>query len=137
MAAALSRGLIKPGSIIYCFSSEANKSKFSLVVYLDNNAGFLLCTYINSRIHPLIEKNPTLRTCQVDIDPAMYNFLDHTSYIDCTKINDEFDLEQVASSGGYRGNLSDTDLLRVIEAINSAPTISPVDKDLIISALGG
>jgi hypothetical protein len=66
-----------------CPHTVPAKDKFVLIVCIDvTPLGF----FINTNIHPFILNRPNLLDCQVSIKASDYWFLDHDSYIDCTKL---------------------------------------------------
>lgn len=101
----------------------------------------MLVFLINSRIPPFIQNNPALRACQVPILQAFYPFLEHDSYLNCTKVFDEIDIDQaldhlVNDQDSYKGDLLKGEILEILQAINLAPTITDCDKELIMASLG-
>ncbi len=138
---ALLRAKLKPGSIIhlYCDFITNPDNKFVVIMYVDDDT--VLACLINSRIHPFIEKDPRLKACQIKLDAKTYTFLDHDSFLNCARLFDDFDISTIIdhlldNPDDYKGSLGESELVGVIEAINYTDTISEIDRDLIIKALG-
>jgi hypothetical protein len=141
---ALIKAKIKAGSILYlpCNFISNPHPKFMVVAHIDYAEELMLVFLINSEIHPLIEKDPSLRSCQVTLERSIYPFLDHNSYLNCSRVFDDIIIEEAIDTilrepdRHIVGNLLDDETLKVIEAVNSAPTIIEYDKALIIGSLG-
>jgi len=111
------------------------------IAHIDYEDNFALIFLINSEIHALIEKSPALKACQVTLKQSVYTFLDHDSYLNCAKVFQDLSSHElvnrlVQNEGSYIGHLNADEILQVIEAVNSAPTLSAEEKDLIINSLG-
>jgi hypothetical protein len=140
----LIKAKIKAGSIIYLpcnFIIDPHK-KFMVVAHVDYTEELMLVFLINSQIHPLIEKDPLLKHCQVLLKKTIYTFLDHDSHLNCAKAFDDVIIDEAVDfllrePQNYKGHLHDDEILSVIEAVNSTSTIPEYDKDLIIASLGG
>ena len=140
---ALLKAKIKPGCILHTFCGFINnpKNKFVVVAHIDFAEDLILAFIINSRVHPLIEKDPALKTCQVKLEKATYAFLSHDSYLNCAEVCDSLEIDDITthlltSPTDIRGCLSEKDLLEVIQVVHSAKTITEYDKNLIIKSLG-
>lgn len=138
---ALIRAKLKPGSIVhlYCDFIDNPNNKFMVIMYIDDDV--VLACLINSRIHPLNEKDPRLRACQVRLEANNYPFLNYYSFLNCARVFDDINtttlIDRLLSSPeDYKDRLCETDLLETIEAIKGADTISDIDRDCIINALG-
>jgi hypothetical protein len=138
---ALWRAKLGPGSIVhlYCDFIVNPDNKFLVIMYIDDDT--VLACLINSRIHPLIEKDPRLKACQIMLDAKTYTFLNHDSFLNCTKLFDDLDTSKIIdhlldNPDDYKGSLGESELVSVIEAINDTDTISEMDRGLIIEALG-
>jgi len=112
-----------------------------IVVHVDYDVGLMLVFLINSRIHPLIENNPTLKACQISLKKSKYPFLDHDSYLNCCEVFDSLDIDTAIDHllrypKDFKGQLLEEESLEVIQAVNTARTISEYDKSLIIESLG-
>ena len=139
----LLKAKIQPGCIIHipCDFIVNPHSKFILICHIDNSNGDVLLFLINSNIHILLANDPRFAKCQVELknDPP-YDFLDHTSYIDCTEVFYDFNIDDIVEhllvhTEDYKIKISDGILERVIEAVHFAPSVTQIDKDLIIASL--
>jgi len=140
---ALLKAKIKPGCILHTFCDfiADPKSKFVVVVHIDYDEDLMLVFIVNSRVHPLIERDPMLKACQVKLEKATYTFFDHDSYLNCAEVYDPPEIDKIIDHllvypQDIRGSLIEKDLLEVIQAVNSATTITEYDKNLIIKSLG-
>ena len=127
---------IKPGCIlhIFCDFIENPKPKFIVIMHTDpENDEFLVFT-INSEIPPFIEDDPHLRAGQIMLRATTYTFLTHDSYIDCIKVHYGFNSE---TPHDHRGKLHKTEIRKIIAFVQTAQTIPPDDKSVIIKSLGG
>jgi hypothetical protein len=100
----------------------------------------LLFFVINSNIHKYIEIRPELKKCQVIIPEADYDFLDHDSFIDCSNVIDSIDGLEIINQIGkdlsrLKGELNKATKILIIAAVQTAKTVSPYHKKLIIGAL--
>jgi hypothetical protein len=135
---------IGPGSILHlpCDYIEEDKYKYVVVAAVDYEYDLLFLFFINSRIRPFISRRPDLLQCQVKLHHTIgeYSFLQHDSFIDCSKLVDElgvdFVVDYVLTNGGdYKGDVRGQEIQAIISAVKSTPTISEDDKELILDAL--
>lgn len=121
---------LRPGDIICidCAWLPIDHDKFLLTLSTEPKARF---AYINSRIHPFIEKRPALRECQVVIDRAAHTFLRYDSFIDVSgmfeRMNGEFQriIQQISTDPArHKGRCSTGVLRTVLSTVNQAETIS-------------
>lgn len=136
----LLRAKVLPGSIVHCYCDFLHepKNKFIVIVHIDEDyCAFFL---INSRIHPLIEKNPNLKACQILFSQSEYSFLDHDSYLNCLEYFDcitftHFIGHLVSNPNDYKGRVKVEELQDIIEAVHFTPTLSLEEKNMIIQSL--
>lgn len=133
---------IGPGSILHLPCEFIQKNKFVIVAAVDYEYDLLLLFFINSRIRQFITSRPQLLGCQVELINSVgeYSFLHHDSYIDCSKLVDNLDIDYVvdyilSNKKEYKGDVRNKEVQKIIKAVNTAPTISDDDKELIIDAL--
>ncbi|MHB8409537.1 MAG: hypothetical protein ACYDHY_15845 [Acidiferrobacterales bacterium] len=132
------RSRLTPGAVIYrhCDFTNPPKPKYLLVVNVRAETAVLL---INSEIHQFIKSKPHLLACQVPIDYASHDFLDHDSFIDCRQAEyiDSAILvnELLRDLGGLRGRISDATRHKVINAIKGSPTMPQVEINTLVSSL--
>jgi len=79
---------LEPGQVLFLFCKFTNPQKEKYLVVACTGKRPLLFV-INSRIHPFIEKQPVLLKCQVKLSASDYDFLDHDSFVDCSKVIDD------------------------------------------------
>ncbi len=77
---------IVPGSVIKFVArmddGQEQEKRFVVLAVSDNT---MTCV-INSAINPYIAERPHLMQCQVKMSPEQNPFMDHESYIDCSRI---------------------------------------------------
>lgn len=84
---------LQPGQILYLFCDFTTPPKEKYLVLACPGQNPLLFM-INSEIHPFITARPELSKCQIKLDASEYE-LDHDSYINCSKVIDEFSEEDI------------------------------------------
>ncbi len=94
---------------------------------------------INSEIHPFIAARPELSKCQIKLDASEYE-LNHDSYINCSKVIDEFSEEDIYRQTWERcesvkERTHPKDKTRSDQVVSAARTIKKHVKTLIIQAL--
>ena len=134
---------IKPGSILFlpCNFITNPHPKYMVVLHVDYSQDLLLIFLVNSEIHPLIAKDPDLNARQILLLKTDYPFFDHNSYMDCTEVFGEVDIEKAVTyllkrPDDYKGHLRENEILGLLQAVNSAATISDYDRELIMASLG-
>ena len=128
----------KPGQILHLYCGFTNPPKDKFLVVVQTEPLWLLI--INSVIHSFVQKNQTLLNCQVKIDCAAHTFLEYDSYIDCSKIIDEIEIDRVHQILTYhfhnsKGKISDAVKTRIIEAVTNNPLLSSNEKEIICNNL--
>ena len=140
----LIKAKIRPGCVLhlYCDFIHNPAEKFIVVVAIDYDYDILLVFLVNSRIPPFIYNDEDLRACQVEFpwNPEEYSFLEYDSYINCSEVFDNLEIDDVISHirdhpSDYKCKLNDAELQRILEAVRIAPTIPDYDKELIFEAL--
>lgn len=123
---------VKRGAILYSeIFEEIDHGKYFVVIgiYNDEVAGFF---FINSQIHPLIQKKPEQFAMQYPLRKKFYDFLKYDSFLCATAIQKIPVARLVASmSSGQTtciGNLTDDDLTAVLDACRQSKLFRPVDK---------
>jgi hypothetical protein len=129
---------LQSGQILYLFCDFTTppKEKY-LVLACPGHHPFLFM--INSDIHPFIAARPELRKCQIRLDASEYD-LDHDSYINCSKVIDEFSEEDIYRQLGrdlsrIKKELTQKTKQEMIQVVSTAKTIKKHIKTLIIQAL--
>jgi hypothetical protein len=139
----LLKAKIKPGCIVHlpCDFIDNPHNKFMVLLYIEWDSELFLVFLINSRIHPLIERDPNLKACQIKVKKLKYTFLDHDSFIDCSRVFDDVDVPKALQHlldfpNDLKCILDDKERIEIIQAVNSADSITDFDKELIIASLG-
>lgn len=128
-----------PGQVLYLFDSFVTPPKNKYLVVACSGRRPLLFR-INSNINDFTANRPDLRACQVRVTISDYDFLDHDSYIDCSKVVDDFEeadiKEQLCGDiGRIKGELNSISKKKIVQVTQNARTISPRHKCLIAEAL--
>src|SRR5450759_320835 len=117
----------------YCIFTAPPKQKFLVISCIKAETAFLV---INSKIPSFIVSKKHLCDCQVLIDKSSHDFLDHDSYVDCTKTyyedTPEIFKELVADTGNLKGEVSDSVRKNILEALRNSPTISSGEIGMLI-----
>jgi hypothetical protein len=139
----LLRAKIKPGSIIHLFCNFINPphNKFVVVTHIDHHEDELLVFFINSAISPFMAKDPNLVACQISLTKIRYPFLDHDSFLNCSKVIDSIDIDTIIdhllkTPKDLKGVLLKEESSKVVQAVSIAQTISEYDRELIIKSIG-
>jgi hypothetical protein len=128
---------LRPGAVIYLEVrfSQVTKSKFLVLVGSDGDDLYFV---INSKTNRFIAKQSELNACQVTLDAANHNFLDHDSVIACHEVH-RFSRESVIrellrDTSRLRGEISRDVRDQVLAAVKAATTISQRVQGQIIAA---
>jgi hypothetical protein len=138
----LIKAKIRAGCILHIFCDFVTPphNKFVVVVHYDYDEALVLVFLVNSHIHPLVAHNPALRASQIDLRRAEYAFLDHDSYLNCSQVFDDFDIEEVVTHlvshpNDFKGRLSANEIQEVMQAVAASVTLSEYDKNVILNSL--
>ena len=130
---------LKPGCVIKLLVKfpEITKQKF-LVLVADDDPEYL--TFIvNSEINPFIASRPHLLQCQVAIDVASHDFLDHDSHIACHEIlpmkREDVIKTLMGDPSAIKGDVSPDVRAQIVFAVKFAKTLANEKKNRIIAAL--
>ena len=126
---------IRPGSVLRIHVDTTNppKQKRLVILAMGNDEAVVGYLFINSEINPNLFRTPALKALHLPLDKDRHGFLDHDSYLDCSKIF-KVDMEQlrqaIASEPGQHIGCMDGETFETaIGIVRAAPTISPRDKD--------
>lgn len=116
---------------------QITKPKF-LVLVGDRDPDYL--TFIvNSEVNPFIDQRQHLARCQVTIDAANHNFLQHDSQIACHEVlalkRTDVIRELAGNLDGIKGQVSQEVREQIVAAVKFAVTLSAGEKSAIIEAL--
>lgn len=113
-------------------NSNPPKLKRSIIIGFDSQNVFLAYVFINSEINPNKFKNPRARNEHLELDTNNRDYLDKTSYVDCSQIQveDASTIKDLISSNPsvHIGELSSSDLADVHHKIRNAINITPKEK---------
>ena len=132
---------LKPGQVLYleCHFTTPPKEKYVVLVAASDKPGPLLFL-INSRIHPYIMRRAEMLACQVKLSAAQYSFLEHDCFIDCSRVIEEFDYQNIRQQllqdvTRVRGELDAQAKAMIVQVVQASRTVSPYHKRLLIQAL--
>jgi len=121
---------------LYCSFTTPNKDKYLLLVCTNPEPIFFV---INSEINKFKLSRPYLSQCQVCIEDKQHGFLDHNSFVDCTKSikidYSEFESQLLSDMSRFKGKIIPEVQREVISAVQKSRTINRRDKALIITSL--
>lgn len=102
-------------------NGDATRNKFFIVLGFDNEGNVIGGLVINSKINYNLP--PTVTDYQLPITIQQCPFLQHNSFVNCSKIivakREKF------TKDTYRGEISDSELLRhIIDTVKESPTVN-------------
>jgi hypothetical protein len=104
-----------------------DRAKFFIVIGQDIDQGIVGSLLINSNINPNAIRTKELLDCQFPLKSKDYNFLDHDSYLNCSKIF-PLDKVKIRQEAKEIGSLNAGDLSLVIDHIKNSEVISMKEK---------
>jgi hypothetical protein len=133
------RRRLKPGVVIKLFrrmdDGRLHEKRF-VVPHLD--AHTTTCV-INSEISQFIRTRPALLRCQVTMRVAQHDFMDHDSYIDCSRVRsfltDEILADLMSRPEWILGDASETCRSDIMAAIKATETLSVAEVEKICAAM--
>lgn len=132
---------LKPGCVIRLQVKfpQVTKQKF-LVLVADDDPEYLTFV-VNFEINPFVSNRQHLLQCQVFIDVANHNFLDHDSHIACNEVlpmkREEVIKSLMELPTAIKGTVSPDVRNQIVAAVKFAKTIDKDKKNRIIAALEG
>lgn len=131
------RERFQPKAVIklFCSFTDPPKEKRLLIVSINPIPLFFV---INSKINAFKLKRKELLDQQVPIPASSHTFFEHDSYIDCSRVRDDFsvmEIEEIISQDISRmlGVISDDVAANIIEIVTDSVTLEPRYKNLIVS----
>lgn len=123
---------VERGSILHSeIFEDIDHGKFFAVMGVSEDmiVGFF---FINSRIHPSIEKKPAQFAMQYPLRKKDYDFLKHDSFLSATEII-KLPISRITetmASGHtcYVGKLTEEDLTAILESCRTSDLFRPSDK---------
>ncbi|MEQ1526473.1 MAG: hypothetical protein ABL911_06990 [Gallionella sp.] len=132
---------LKPGCVVKLLVKFPEKTKEKFLVLVADDDPEYLTFIVNSNINPFIANKPHLLQCQVAIDAASHNFLDHDSHIACHDVlpmkREEVIKSLMTNPAGIIGNVSPDVRGQIAAAVKFAKTIDKDKKNRIIAAMVG
>lgn len=117
---------------------EKTKPKFLVLVAEDDPEYWTFI--VNSEVHPFIQGKQHLLQCQVKINAAEHSFLQHDSHLACHKLcklrRDDVIQALMNDMSGLKGEITQAVREQIIAAVKFAQTLTPIEKDQILKAMG-
>lgn len=130
---------LKPGCVIKLLVKFPEITKEKCLVLVADDDPEYLTFIVNSEINPFISNQPYLLQCQVAIDAASHDFLDHDSHIACHEVlpmkREEVIKALMADPAAIKGEVSSDVRSQMLAAVKFAKTIATDKKNRIIAAL--
>lgn len=131
---------LKPGCVVRLLVKFPEKTKEKFLVLVADDDPEYLTFIVNTGINPFIVGRPHLLQCQVAIDAASHNFLDHDSHIACHEIRamkrEDVIKALMADPNAIKGKVSENVRTQIVAAVKFAKTIERDKKNRIIAAMG-
>lgn len=128
---------LKPSSVIklFCRTTHPPKEKRLVIVSLTPELIFLV---INTDVPRFYQNKPYLKHQQIKLESGKENFIDHDSWLDCSKIFQEFDVDDVREIllndiSRILGNLSNDLILNVMDVVVESETLEQKYINAILS----
>ena len=132
---------LKPGCVIKLLVKFPQTTKEKYLVLVEADDPEYLTFTINTTINPFIASRPHLLQCQVAIDAATHDFLDHDSHIACHDVlpmkREDVIKNLMADPTRIKNEVSPEIRSQILAAVKFAKTIDKDKKNRIIAALQG
>lgn len=121
---------VQIGSIIRVFVRDTipPKIKRFIVIGFSDDKVLLGTVFINSEINSNIFRTSDLRNLHVPLDANLHDFIDHDSFVDCSKINERSfaEIKQLLSNDPEcsKGTISEETMKIISTTLANASTIS-------------
>jgi hypothetical protein len=133
------REALRRGLVIYSHFPDIDHPKYYIFMGLTEEPGIVYGFFINSTPPSLARKNPKILDFQIEITPESYDFLSHTSFINCWKyfIMDFHEMISglIESPSKIRGHLAETHLQKALDLVKKNPTFSKLEKQTLTENL--
>jgi hypothetical protein len=131
---------LQPGRVVYLFcefTAPRPKDKYLLLACVDPLPLFFV---INSEVSDFIKERAHLHRCQVRLDVASHDFLDHDSSIACHEAKSEFSIEDInrqllSNMDRIKGVISNDVRDQVLAAVKACTVLPNREKMWILKAL--
>ena len=124
---------IQIGSIISIDISGIDHPKWNIILDITDDKLLVASVFINTEIKYYFINNPELVELQYEIKSNNIKFLDHDSFIDCSKVFESsysYYKSTILKSGSVRkiGDLPENDLKNVVKLVRKSKNISVKTK---------
>ena len=132
-------GKLQPGCVVRLEVKFPDKSKPKFLVLVAEDDPEYWTFIINTEIHAFIRERPHLLQCQVKINVADNPFLQHDSHLACHEIlkirREEVVQTLMHDTSGLKGHISEVVRDQITAAVKFAQTLTPNEKQQILSSL--
>jgi len=132
---------LTPGQIVCLpidFGDCVNEKLALLLAYDDGN---VLLFLVNSQIHPKLAEHADTARCQVRLECADCDFLDHDSYLNCSEVRllraEEVRAQVLAETWRLKGRITEAARRQVTNVVLSSRLVSGNHTKLIHRSLKG
>lgn len=131
-------GKLLPGCVVRLEVKFPDKSKPKFLVLVAEDDPEYWAFIINTEIHAFIHARPHLLQCQVKINAAENPFLQYDSHLACHEIlklrREEVIQALMRDTSGLKGHVSVAVRDQIIAAVKFAQTLTPNEKQQILSS---
>jgi len=124
--------LLQIGTVVAIEENGINHPKLNIILDISNGYISVASVFINSGIDPSRISSAESRALQLPITPDECPFLDHDSFVDCSRIHDksysEYRNVVINSMSKRKGVISNTLLQTIFEKVRQSTNISPKQK---------
>lgn len=122
---------------LFCDFTRPPKEKRLLIINTSSRPHFFV---INSEINEFKQDRRRLLEQQVLLEAAEYEYLDHDSYVDCSRVWDEFMFDEIKQAlisdpGRILGHINSRSAGTIMTVVDDSSTLEPRQKELVISTL--
>jgi len=123
---------IKIGSIISINFDNIDHPKWNIILDITDDMLLVASVFINSEINFNHINTDELKGLQYEINKENFNFLDHDSFVDCSKIfvksYSEFKNVLINNANKKKGDLQENDIENIIELVKKSKNIERKHK---------
>ena len=127
-----------PGCVVRLEVKFSNKSKPKYLVLVAEDDPEYWTFIINTEIHAFVQARPHLLQCQVNVNAAENPFLQYDSHLACHEIlklrREEVVQALMHDTSGLKGHISEAVRDQIIAAVKFAQTLTPNEKQQILSS---
>jgi hypothetical protein len=128
---------LRPSAVVKLFCHFTNPPKEKRLVIVGLNPELLLLV-VNTNIPRFYQNKPHLSCQQIILEKQKENFLHHDSWLDCSEVIREFEIEEIKEilvndSARILGELSDETISRIMDVVADSETLEQRHINSIIS----